>query len=163
MSLLLHDGAIPRARNNMMKVLGVWLQTVGGSCDEMHRRICSMWKALAARRDILFNRSGSRRKRIQLCERAMRPVLMYSACNWHLALTRKKTLKATQLKVYHKLLGCFRVQGETREQYNRRTAYLARHEMRMVEARPWDEVAEQQRWNWLGHLARGNGLPTFRL
>ena len=44
------DGTIPRAQDNHMKVLGVYLQTVGGSSDELDRRIANMWKALAARR-----------------------------------------------------------------------------------------------------------------
>ena len=39
----------------------------------------------------------------------------------------------------------------------RRTAALARYEMKKINVRPWDEQLEWQQWTWLGHIARGKG------
>ena len=60
-------------------------------------------------------------------------------------------------------MGTWRMPQETREDYFKRTARAARLLMTQNDLKPWPDVAERLRWNWLRHLARGSLWPTMML
>ena len=110
------------------------------------------------RRELFLNRRHSRTKRLRLLERLLNPVLFYAAGTWTPGTHIRQALKSFQLRFYRWVLGVFRAPGESRADFFRRIAGLARAEMAKIEAQSWDDRFLALTWGWGGAT-----LPAWHL
>ena len=103
-----------------------------------------------------------KKMRLRFLEKLATDNLYWGAESWTPTADDLRRLKATQLKMYRRVLQLEPQEGESRQGYHTRTAYEARTWMADIKATAWDDQLLLTNHRWGGHIARSHPSRWIR-
>ena len=152
---------VPRVEG--YKVLGTQL-TFHNRCDaELKRREKAAWGAFYKNAEVLCCKAVPLVKRFRFLSRTVEPALFWCAGSWNLTSQQYVHLRGVQRSMVRKMCRYVKNDGETIDEYMRRTEAAISGLMVRHRVKPWDTVARQAVFKWAGWVARLGQLDNKRL